>query len=206
MISVSFLKSKLNKLDTIKKIDKSDANYIHVDLMDGIYVENSNIINYLDGLENTIKPLDVHLMVDEPIKYIEDLAKLNTEIITFHLDSCDSPLEVINKIKEYNIKVGIAINPSDDINIINDYIDLIDYVLIMSVVPGRGGQEFIKDVLIKLDYLKNKYLLVGIDGGINSETVRYLKNYDIDIIVSGSYICMSDNYNEQINILRSLLK
>lgn len=206
MISVSFLKSKLNKLDTINKIDKSDANYIHVDLMDGIYVENSNIINYLDGLENTIKPLDVHLMVNEPIKYIEDLSKLNTEIITFHLDSCDSPLEVINKIREYNIKVGIAINPSDNINIINDYIDLIDYVLIMSVIPGKGGQEFIKDVLIKLAYLKNKYLLVGIDGGINSETVRYLKNYDIDIIVSGSYICMSDNYNEQINILRSLLK
>lgn len=206
MISVSFLKSKLNKLDTINKIDKSDANYIHVDLMDGIYVENNNLDNYLDGLENTIKPLDVHIMVDEPIKYIEDLSKLNTEIITFHLDSCDSPLEVINKIKEYNIKVGIAINPSDNINIINDYIDLIDYVLIMSVVPGRGGQEFIKDVLIKLDYLKNKYLLVGIDGGINSETIRYLKNYDIDIIVSGSYICMSDNYNEQINILRSLLK
>lgn len=206
MISVSFLKSKLNKLDTINKIDKSDANYIHVDLMDGIYVENNNLDNYLDGLENTIKPLDVHIMVDEPIKYIEDLSKLNTEIITFHLDSCDSPLEVINKIKEYNIKVGIAINPSDNINIINDYIDLIDYVLIMSVIPGRGGQEFIKDVLIKLDYLKNKYLLVGIDGGINSETIRYLKNYDIDIIVSGSYICMSDNYNEQINILRSLLK
>lgn len=206
MISVSFLKSKLNKLDTINKIDKSDANYIHVDLMDGIYVENNNLDNYLDGLENTIKPLDVHIMVDEPIKYIEDLSKLNTEIITFHLDSCDSPLEVINKIKEYNIKVGIAINPSDNINIINDYMDLIDYVLIMSVIPGRGGQEFIKDVLIKLDYLKNKYLLVGIDGGINSETIRYLKNYDIDIIVSGSYICMSDNYNEQINILRSLLK
>lgn len=206
MISVSFLKSKLNKLDTIKKIDKSDANYIHVDLMDGIYVENSNIINYLDGLNNTTKPLDVHLMVNEPIKFIEDLAKLNTEIITFHLDSCDNPLEVINKIKEYNIKVGVAINPSDNINIINDYIDLIDYVLIMSVVPGKGGQEFIKDVLIKLDYLKNKYLLVGIDGGINSETIRYLKDYDIDIIVSGSYICMSDNYNEQINILRSLLK
>lgn len=206
MISVSFLKSKLNKLDTINKIDKSDANYIHVDLMDGIYVENNNLDNYLDGLENTIKPLDVHIMVDEPIKYIEDLSKLNTEIITFHLDSCDSPLEVINKIKEYNIKVGIAINPSDNINIIDNYLDLIDYVLVMSVVPGKGGQEFIKDTINKVELLQNKNVLLGIDGGINSETIKYLKNYKVDIYVSGSYICMSDNYNEQINILRSLLK
>lgn len=206
MISVSFIKSKLNKLDTIKKIDKSNADYIHVDLMDGLYVENSNIINYLDGLNNIIKPLDVHLMVNNPINYIDDFAKLNTKIITFHLDSCDNPLEVINTIKKYNIKVGIAINPRDNINILDKYLDLIDYVLIMSVVPGKGGQEFIKDVLDKLVLLQNKNILLGIDGGVNSETIKYLKDYHVDIIVSGSYICMSDNYNEQINKLRGLLK
>lgn len=206
MISVSFIKSKLNKIDTIKEIDKSNADYIHVDLMDGLYVENNNTNNYLEGLDNTLKPLDVHLMVNNPINYIDDFAKLNTSIITFHLDSCDNPIEVINKIKKYNIKVGIAINPSDDINIIDKCLDLIDYVLIMSVVPGKGGQEFIKDTVNKIKLFQNKNVLLGIDGGINSETIKYLKDYNIDIYVSGSYICMSDNYNEQINILRDLLK
>lgn len=206
MISVSFIKSKLNKIETIEKIDKSNANYIHIDLMDGLYVENNNLDNYLDGLSNTIKPLDVHLMVNNPLNYIDNFAKLNTEIITFHLDSLDNPLEVINKIKEYNIKVGIAINPSDNIYILDNYLDLIDYVLVMSVVPGKGGQEFIKDVINKVELLQNKNVLLGIDGGINSETIKYLKDYNIDIYVSGSYICMSDNYNEQIEKLRNLLK
>lgn len=206
MISVSFIKSKLNKIETIKKIDKSNASYIHIDLMDGLYVSNSNLDNYLDGLNNTTKSLDVHLMVNNPLNYIDNFAKLNTEIITFHLDSLDNPLEVINKIKEYNIKVGIAINPSDNINIIDNYLDLIDYVLVMSVVPGKGGQEFIKDTINKVELLQNKNVLLGIDGGINFETIKYLKNYKIDIYVSGSYICMSDNYNEQIEKLRNLLK
>lgn len=206
MISVSFIKSKLNKIETIKKIDKSNASYIHIDLMDGLYVSNSNLDNYLDGLSNTTKPLDVHLMVNNPLNYIDNFAKLNTEIITFHLDSLDNPLEVINKIREYNIKVGIAINPSDNINIIDNYLDLIDYVLVMSVVPGKGGQEFIKDTINKVELLQNKNVLLGIDGGINSETIKYLKNYKVDIYVSGSYICMSDNYNEQIKKLKNLLK
>ena len=103
MIAVSFLKSKFNKLETIKKIDQSNASLIHVDLMDGLYVNNSNIENYLEGLYNTNKQLDVHLMVNNPLKYIDDIAKLNTKIITFHLDSLDNPYEVIKKIKDNNI-------------------------------------------------------------------------------------------------------
>lgn len=201
MIAVSFIKSKFNKLETIKKIDESNAEFIHVDLMDGEYVNNSNIENYLEGLENTIKPLDVHLMVNKPLKYVDELAKLNTKIITFHLDSLDNPLEVINKIKSYNIQVGIAVNPSDDISILDNYYDLIDYVLVMSVVPGKGGQEFIKDVLDKVEFLQDKNILLGIDGGINNETIKYLKDYKVDIIVSGSYVCMNDNFNKQIEKL-----
>ena len=201
MIAVSFLKSKFNKLETIKKIDQSNASLIHVDLMDGLYVNNSNIENYLEGLHNTNKQLDVHLMVNNPLKYIDDIAKLNTKIITFHLDSLDNPYEVIKKIKDNNILVGIAINPSDNLNILEKYYDLIDYVLIMSVVPGLGGQEFIKEVLDKVKLLQDKNILIGIDGGINNETIKYLEDYKIDIIVSGSFICMSDNYNEQIEKL-----
>ena len=204
MISVSYLKSKYDKFETINKINESNADYIHVDLMDGLYVPNKNftILDLLNDLSITTKPLDVHLMVNNPIEYIDYLTKFNVAIITFHLDSTNNPIEVINKIKENNIKVGIAINPDEDINILNNYYDLIDYILIMSVYPGKGGQEFIPNVLEKIKVLEDKNILIGIDGGINEDTIEYLKNYKIDIIVSGSYICMSDNYNKNIEILK----
>ena len=203
MIAVSYLKSKFSKEETIKKIDASIADFIHVDLMDGIYVGNNNftIEDVINDLKNINKPLDIHLMVKEPIKYIDDLAKLKPDIITFHLDSTTDPLNVIELIKDYNIKVGIAINPNEDISILNNYYDLIDYVLIMGVYPGKGGQTFIKEVLQKIKFIESYKILIGIDGGINSETIDYLKDYKIDIIISGSYVCMNDDYNKQIRNL-----
>ena len=203
MISVSFLKSKYNRLDTLKKIDKSKASFIHVDLMDGIYVANKNFTleGIINELKDTFKPLDIHLMVNEPSLYISELAKLRPSIITFHLDSIDKPMEIIDLISSYNIKVGIAIKPEEDVSIIDEYIKYIDYVLIMSVNPGLGGQKFILNTLDKVKYLEDKSIMVGIDGGINSETINYLKKYKIDIIVSGSFVCMSDDYNKQIELL-----
>lgn len=203
MISVSYLTSKLSKKETIKKIDESIADMIHVDLMDGLYVENNNftIEEVINDLKDTSKPLDVHLMVNAPQKYIEDLSVLKPYMITFHLDSTSKPKEVIELIKENNIKVGIAINPDEDISILDDYMDLIDYVLIMSVIPGEGGQSFIKEVLNKVKLLENKNILIGIDGGINEDTINYLKEYRIDNIISGSFICMSDDYNKEISKL-----
>lgn len=207
MIAVSYLKSKFSKSDTIKKINDSSANLIHVDLMDGLYVKENNFTleEVMADLKNTTKLLDIHLMVNDPFKYLEKLIKLNVWCITFHLDSTDNPLKVINFLKEKNIKVGIAINPLDNIEIIADYLDKIDYVLIMSVNPGYGGQKFIPDVLSKVNYLKNKNILIGIDGGINAESIKLLKNYKIDNIVSGSFICMHDDYEKQISILKDSL-
>lgn len=204
MISVSYLKSKYSKEDTIKKIDLSIADMIHVDLMDGLYVENKNftIDEVINDLKDTKKPLDIHLMVNNPEIYIDELAKLKPFAITFHLDSTKDSDKVIELIKDYNIKVGIAINPDEDIDILDGYLEYIDYVLIMSVVPGKGGQTFINSVLDKVKKLENKNILLGIDGGINAESVKYLKDYKIDNIISGSFICMSDDYNEQINILK----
>jgi len=205
MISVSYLKSKFEKKETIKLINESNADFIHVDLMDGLYVENKNftIEEVIKDLLDTTKSLDIHLMVNNPIIYIDELAKLKPSIITFHLDSTDNPKEVIELIKDYNIKVGIAINPSDDINILDDYYELIDYVLIMSVHPGLGGQSFIPSVLDKVKYLEDKNLLIGIDGGINDHSIKLLNGYKIDIIISGSFICMSDDYNKQIDLLNN---
>ncbi len=205
MISVSFLKSKYDKKTTIRMIDESSADMIHVDLMDGDYVSEKNftIDEVIDDLKSSKKPLDIHLMVSEPIKYIPDLAKLNVKTITIHLDIKNDVLEVLDLISDYNILRGIAINPQDDITCINPYLDFIDYVLIMSVFPGKGGQKFIPSVMEKVKYLNDLDLLVGIDGGINNESIKYLKGYRIDNIISGSFICMSDDYDKQIEILKN---
>ncbi len=205
MIAVSFLKSNYNRYDTIKKIDESKADLIHVDLLDGIYAGKNNldIDELVKELSNTKKKLDIHLMVKEPLEIIKKLINLNIWAITFHLDATSKPIEIIEYVKNHNIKVGIAINPDEDIRIINSYLDLINYVLIMSVFPGRGGQEFIPKVLDKIPYLYNKKVLIGIDGGINAESIKYLKDYQIDNIISGSFICMSNDFNKQIDILKS---
>ncbi len=204
MISVSYIKSNYNRIETIKKIDNSLADFIHVDLMDGIYVEENNfkIEEVMEELKNTNKLLDIHLMVKEPLKFIKELVHLNVWAITFHLDATKEPEKIINYIKENNIKVGIAINPQDDITLILPYINKVDYVLIMSVVPGKGGQKFIPEVLSKVKFLENQDILIGIDGGINSDTIKMLKQYRIDNIICGSYICLSSDFNEKINILK----
>lgn len=205
MISVSFLKSKLSKEETLQKIEESKANFIHVDLMDGIYVPEKNfeIDDIVNTLKNTNKLLDIHLMTKDPLQYIKKLVDLNVWMITIHLDSTDNPLKVINFIKSNHIKVGVAINPKDDIISIANYLDIIDYVLVMSVTPGAGGQKFILKSIDKINYLQDKHILIGVDGGINDESIKYLKDYRVDVIVSGSFICMSSNYNKSIDKLKS---
>ncbi len=202
MISVSFLKSKYSKKETIQLIEDSKADFIHVDLMDGIYVKENNftIDEIMDLLKNVKKSLDIHLMVYNPLIYIKELVKLKPSIITIHLDGTPNIEETIDYLKKNDVKVGLAINPDENEHIIDNYLDKIDYVLIMSVYPGEGGQKFIPEVLEKINYFEDK-LLIGIDGGINEDSIKLLKNYHIDIIVSGSYICMSDNFNERIDEL-----
>ncbi len=203
MISVSFLKSKYDRITTLNMIDESDADLIHVDLMDGIYVKEKNfeINDIINNLTDLFLRLDIHLMVYDPLKYIKELLKLNVYMITVHLDGTPNIDEVISYVHSKGVKIGIAINPDEDVNIIDKYLDKIDYVLIMSVYPGKGGQTFIKEVLNKIPYLKDKHVLIGIDGGINDEVIALIKPYNLDIVVSGSFICMSDNYNEQIRKL-----
>lgn len=209
-VAVSYLSSKYKEKDTIKLIDNSIADYIHVDLMDGKFVENKNftIGGLTKLLNNTKKPLDVHLMTLKPEKYFEDLAMLNTEYITFHIEAVKKPKEVIEAIENLGIKTGISINPETEINNIKEFLDLVDQVLVMSVHPGKGGQEFIQDVISKINELinyrkeNNSKFIISVDGGINSETINYLKDKEIDMIVSGSYICQSDNFNNQINNLK----
>ena len=204
MIAVSFLKSKYDREKTIKLIDQSEADLIHVDLMDGEYVPNRNftIEEIMSLLRLVTKPLDIHLMVKNPFQYIKELVKLNVYMITVHLDATPNMIRTTYFLKEHNIKFGLALNPLEDVHTIDQWLTTIDYVLIMGVTPGAGGQQFMPEVLKKIDYFKDRNVMLGIDGGINAETVKYLKDYHFDIVVSGSYICMSDDYNEAIKQLK----
>lgn len=205
-VAVSYLSNRHIAADTIKKIELSNADYIHVDLMDGKFVgeKNFTIGKEVALLSNVNKPLDVHLMTLKPEKYFEDLATLYTEYITFHIEAVKNPHEVINQIKDLGLKAGLAINPETDINSLKDYLKDIDQVLIMSVNPGFGGQKFINEVLPKIDELIeirkefNYSFIISVDGGVNDETINELKTKDIDMVVSGSFICKSDNFDEQI--------
>lgn len=208
-VAVSFLKSKYDLKETINKIDETDADYIHVDVMDGEFVLNKTL-NYdeiKDILKNTKKSLDIHLMVSNPIDYILKYKNLKPEFITIHSEINKNIYDLIDLIKSYNIKVGISIKPKTSIEQIEKYLKYIDNVLIMSVEPGLGGQKFMDSVLYKIDILdkirKEKQLnyKISIDGGINNETIKKVNK--VDFVISGSYICMSNNYQDKIDSLRS---
>lgn len=195
-VNVSILSNILKPLDIVKELDKTNADAIHIDIMDGKFVDNktwttSEIIK-LTKYSNL--PLDVHLMVNNPSKYIEDYAMLNTNNITFHYEAVKDVNKVINEIKDYGLKVGIAVNPDTDVKNIYDYLSNIDIVLIMSVYPGKSGQVFINETLNKIkelkDYIVNNNLktLISVDGGINDETGKLCKEAGADILVSASYI------------------
>lgn len=210
-VGVSFINSDYDLETTISKINESDADYIHVDMMDGIFVENKNFtVPELKKLfKNTTKLLDVHLMVCSPNKYIKEFAKMkNIEYLTIHYESHRRPIDVINQIKHSKIKVGIAINPETKVSHIIPLLSHVDQVLIMSVKPGKGGQQFMEDVLYKVETLKDLreengyHYVINIDGGINAETARLASDAGVDMVVSGSYVCKSANYNEKINSLR----
>lgn len=195
-VNVSILSNTLKPLDIVKELDKTNADAIHIDIMDGKFVDNktwttSEIIK-LTKYSNL--PLDVHLMVSNPSKYIEDYAMLNTNDIIFHYEAVKDVNKVINEIKDYGLKVGIAVNPDTDVKNIYDYLSNIDIVLIMGVYPGKSGQVFINETLDKIkelkDYIVNNNLkaLISVDGGINDETGKLCKEVGADILVSASYI------------------
>ena len=150
MISASFLTSK-NIPDTLTKLNNTDVDYIHVDVMDGKYVSNKSLpFKEMKHIYKfTSKRLDVHLMVESPSKYIKDYASLNTEYITIHLNTLEDVLSNLKLIKSYGIKTGIAINPDEEVSLIIPYLPYIDLIIVMGVRPGKGGQKFIDKTVDK---------------------------------------------------------
>lgn len=204
-LSVSILNSE-DKNKMIKKISNTNISYIHMDVMDGIFVSQKSLsfneFNNLAKVSN--KKLDVHLMVEDPISYIEKIRyNHNIEYITIHVEIDKDIKYILQKIKDYGFKAGLSIKPNTDLNIIKEYLDYIDLLLVMTVEPGLGGQTFISESeerLIKIKQLiKNYNIVLEVDGGINNETINMVSQADIAVV--GSYITKSDNPIARINSL-----
>lgn len=204
LVSGSFLSNEISPSVAIKSLDKIGIDYLHVDVMDGKFVSQKGLTikEVIDLSKYTTKKLDIHLMVKNPIKYIEEFSLLNIEYITFHYEAVKNHIEIINLIKNYGIKVGIAIKPSTSVNDIGSLLELVDLVLVMSVEPGKSGQKFIESVVYKMDILKrlkdekNYKYIINVDGGINEETFEKVKPY-VDMVVSASYL-LSGNGIEKV--------
>lgn len=198
-VVVSYINSKYSIDETIKKIDTSIADGIHVDLMDGFYVNKKNT---LPDFTNITKPLDIHLMVNNPNMYFPKIIKLKPVCVYIHPNTSASPVEALNYLRDNKIKSGIVINPNENIDDFQDFFPFVDRVLLMSVIPGEGGQEFIEETSERLKYLKQFQFdfEVYVDGGINAESIK--KVALAEGVVSGSFICNSDDFNKQIKLLK----
>ncbi|MDD3341572.1 MAG: ribulose-phosphate 3-epimerase [Bacilli bacterium] len=205
-ISTSILTIKEDK-NAIAEIDKINTDFIHVDVMDGKFVQNTADFLFLEKMQ---KPLDIHFMVEDIEKYIREYAFFSPVYMTFHIEACKNEQEVrdiIQLIKAYNSKVGISISPDTKVEVLTPYLSSIDLVLVMSVYPGYGGQTFIENSVFKIKELKEYRekesctYKIEVDGGINDTTCLLCK--EADILVAGSYITDKENPSEQIEILKN---
>ncbi len=204
-ISVSVLKEYDRLINAVKKVNDSSADYIHIDVMDGIFVDNKKfpleVVKDVKSISK--KPLDVHMMVESEQLIKEYASTLLPYCVTFHVEILKNS-SIIDYIKNLGVKVGIAINPETDYKKLIPYLNIIDLVLIMSVKPGEGGQEFMQEVLEKVKEIRkiNSDIEISIDGGINDCTIKLAKEAGCTMAVSGSYVTNSDNYNEKIKSLK----
>ena len=208
-VSVSILGLNDRK-KAISLLNNTNCDYIHIDVMDGSFVPNKQFtteeINNLEIISK--KKFDVHLMVDNPREYIENLDISNIEYIIVHSEIDKDINELLDLIKSYNIKCGLSIKPNTDISILTPYLNKLDLILVMSVEPGFSGQEFISNSLDRVSKLKqiiknnNLDIVMAIDGGINGSNASLVKKSGIDMVVSGSYVTNSLDYQDKINDLR----
>lgn len=206
-ITVSYINSLYNQKKTVDLINETSADAIHVDLMDGIYAGTKNFdINHLPEIfKDNRKPIDIHMMVNRPSGYLNDLLKLKPYCIYIHPSTEPSAFGLLNELNNYGIKRGLVINPDEEIPSFSHYFPYVDRVLLMSVVPGKGGQKFLDSTKERLQelikYKKDNNFEIYIDGGINDETIKEVLN--ADGIISGSYICMNKDFENRINNLRN---
>ena len=210
-IAPSILSADFSKLgQEIKVLDKSNCEYIHIDVMDGHFVPNLTIgPDVVKSLRKyTAKVFDVHLMIDPVKAFIPQFIEAGADIITIHHEISDEVIKSLELIKKNKKKVGISIKPLTPAKVIHKYLEIIDLVLIMTVEPGFGGQQLIKSQIEKIREIRkiigNRDIDIEVDGGVNLKNAKELKNAGANILVSGSTIFKSENYQETIDILRNL--
>ena len=196
----------------IEMVNHSQADWFHLDIMDGVFVPNISyglpVVSQIKKMAT--KPLDVHLMIVQPERYVEAFHKAGADILTVHYETCTHLHRTIQQIKAQGMKAGVSLNPHTPVSLLEDVIEDIDVVLLMSVNPGFGGQSFIGQTINKVDKLKklimesNSHTLIEIDGGVNFETGKRLVNAGADALVAGSFVFNSPDPEANIKGLKEL--
>ncbi len=200
--------------EQLEKIERAGAQYLHIDVMDGVFVPN---ISFGAPVYKCIRKssdmvFDVHLMIVEPERYIEDFVKAGADIVNFHVEAAENPGRVLSKIKSLGVKAGITIKPNTPVSAIYDYLDKADLILVMTVEPGFGGQKLIVDCLDKIKELKKLREEKGysyeieIDGGVNLDNIRNVMESGVDVVVAGSAVMGADNIEKAARDMLAVIK
>ena len=213
-IAPSILSADFSKLgDEIRSVEEAGADWIHIDVMDGHFVPNITIGPLIVEAARRITslPLDVHLMIENPDRYIEDFAKSGADLISVQVEACIHLNRTIQLIKSLDLRAGVVLNPSTSLSAIEWILEDVDFVMIMSVNPGFGGQKFIPNSLDRIRALRKMIqdrglsVLIEIDGGVNEKTIKDISDAGVDVFVAGSAIFKSPNYKETISKFRELI-
>ncbi len=213
LIAPSILAADFGNLQRdIEMVNNSEADWIHVDIMDGVFVPNISfgmpVLKVIS--KHSTKTVDVHLMIVDPDRYIKTFADLGSEILTVHYEACNHLHRTLQAIKANGMKAGVSLNPHTNINVLEDTIQDIDLVLIMSVNPGFGGQSFIENTYNKVKQLKDLIkrkgasTIIEIDGGVTDKNAKKLGDAGADVLVAGSFVFKSENPSETIKNLKNI--